>query len=131
MKKNKFTNNVVDTKYVCDLITDYDELSQRSDEIDTKKENALLREIVLALKDKIAEDRISKERPDGHSLQRRRLTPATIRASSYFYECYLYEQKYGEDKMKNKYFDAIIIDRHQNNKNRFSDCQCWKSAFGL
>lgn len=83
------------------------------------------------LEDKIAEDRISKERPDGHSLQSRRLTPATIRASSYFYECYLYEQKYGEDKMKNKYFDAIIIDRHQNNKNRFSDYQCWKSAFGL
>ena len=33
------------------IVTDYDELSQRSDEIDTKKENALLREIVLALKD--------------------------------------------------------------------------------
>lgn len=40
------------------IITDYDELSQRSDEIDTKKENALLREIVLALKNKIAEDNL-------------------------------------------------------------------------
>lgn len=40
------------------IVTDYDELSQRSDEIDTKKENALLREIVLALKNKIAEDNL-------------------------------------------------------------------------
>ena len=40
------------------IVTDYDELSQRSDEIDTKKENALLREIVLALKDKIAKDNL-------------------------------------------------------------------------
>lgn len=40
------------------IITDYNELSQRSDEIDTKKENALLREIVLALKDNIAKNNL-------------------------------------------------------------------------
>lgn len=36
-----------------DIITDYDTLSQRSDEIDTKKENALLREIITNLKNTI------------------------------------------------------------------------------
>lgn len=41
------------------IVTDYDELSQRSDEIDTKKENGLLREIILALKGKIAAENLS------------------------------------------------------------------------
>lgn len=36
-----------------DIITDYDKLSERSDEIDTKKENSILREIILKLKEEI------------------------------------------------------------------------------
>ena len=36
-----------------DIITDYDKLSERSDEIDTKKENKLLREIITNLKNEV------------------------------------------------------------------------------
>lgn len=50
MKKNKFTNNVVDTKYVCDLITDYDELSEISEEVDVTKANKEVQDIVIKLK---------------------------------------------------------------------------------
>ena len=38
-----------------DIITDYEKLSSRSEEIDTRKDNKILREIILALKNEISE----------------------------------------------------------------------------
>ena len=41
------------------IVTDYNALSVRSDEIDTKKENALLREIILKLKETISDNNLT------------------------------------------------------------------------
>lgn len=41
------------------IVTDYDALSVRSDEIDTRKENKLLREIILKLKETISDNNLT------------------------------------------------------------------------
>lgn len=41
-----------------EIITDYDKLSERAEEIDTRKENSLLREIIIKLKQTIKENNL-------------------------------------------------------------------------
>lgn len=53
MKYKKISNNVVDERYVKEIITDYDALSQASDECDVSKSNKEIQNIVIELKNTI------------------------------------------------------------------------------